>query len=394
MKNFVYCAPTKVVFGKDAESSTGALVREEKGSKVLLIYGGGSIKRSGLFDRITASLEEAGIKYFELGGVVPNPRLSLVYEGIEICRREGIDFLLSVGGGSVIDTAKAVAYGVPYDGDVWDFFCGKAVPESCMPMGCVLTISSAGSEMSNSCVITKEEEGGGLKRGYRNEISRQRFAVLNPELTYTLPPEQTKYGAVDIMMHTMERYFTTEKGLYVTDALAEGLMRTVMECMLILLDSPRDYDARANMMWASSLSHNGLTGCGSVEDWATHQIEHELSGMFDCPHAPGLSAVWGSWARYVMDADYSRFAQFAVNVMKAEPGADDRETAEKGIAALENFYRKIGMPTNIRELGIDLTDAQIAELAEKCTYFGKRTVGGFKKLGYEDLVKIYETARG
>ena len=246
--------------------------------------------------------------------------------------------------------------------------------------------------MSNSSVITNEESG--LKRGYRSDLSRQRFAVLNPELTYTLPPYQTANGAVDIMMHTMERYFTSECDLLLTDALGEGLMRTVMECARTLRDDPTNYAARANMMWASSLSHNGLTGCGSVEDWASHQLQHELGGMFDCSHGAGLAAVWPSWARYVMDADYALFARFAVKVMGVAPAADERETAERGVAAVELFFRSIGMPTNIRELGYELSEAQIAELAEKCTNGRTRTVGGLKKLGYGDIVKIYEGARG
>ncbi len=392
MQNFTYYAPTKVVFGKDVEKETGRLIREQGGRKALVVYGGGSAKRSGLLSRIAASLDEAGVTHLELGGVVPNPRLSKVCEGIELCRREGVDFLLSVGGGSVIDTAKAIGYGVPYEGDVWDFYAGKAAAKACLPMGCVLTIAAAGSEMSNSSVITNEN--GWLKRGYRNDLSRQRFAVLNPELTYTLPPYQTANGAVDIMMHTMERYFTTEKNLALTDALAEGLIRTVIKCAHTLREDPADYAARADMMWASSLSHNGLMGCGSVEDWASHQIEHELSGMFDCSHGAGLAAIWGSWARYVMDAGYARFAQFAVNVMGVARGTDDRMTAERGVAAAEDFFRSIDMPVSIRELGYELSGEQINELAEKCTLYGKRTVGSFKKLERGDIVKIYEMARG
>ncbi len=392
MQNFTYYAPTKIVFGKETEKETGALIREQGCERALIVYGSGSVKRSGLLERISASLEDAGVSHVELGGVVPNPRLSKVREGIELCRREKADFLLSVGGGSVIDTAKAISYGVPYAGDVWDFFAGKAAAQAALPMGCVLTIAAAGSEMSNSSVITNEENG--LKRGYRSYLSRQRFAVLNPELTYTLPPYQTANGAVDIMMHTMERYFTSECDLLLTDALGEGLMRTVMECASTLRDDPANYAARANMMWASSLSHNGLTGCGSVEDWASHQLQHELGGMFDCSHGAGLAAVWPSWARYVMDADYALFARFAVKVMGAAPAADERETAERGVAAVEFFFRSIGMPTNIRELGYELSEAQIAELAEKCTNGRTRTVGGLKKLGYGDIVKIYEGARG
>ncbi|MDO4987734.1 MAG: iron-containing alcohol dehydrogenase [Synergistes sp.] len=392
MPSFTYYAPTKVVFGRDAENDTGKLVREFGGKNVLVIFGGESAKKSGLLDRISYCLSAEGIRFTQIGGVVPNPRLSKVYECIDVCREENIDFILSVGGGSVIDTAKATAYGVPYAGDVWDFYCGKAVPKKAMPMGCVLTIAAAGSEMSNSSVITNED--GWLKRGYKNDLSRQRFAVMNPELTYTLPPAQTANGIIDIMMHTMERYFSRERDLFVTDEIAEGLLRSVMRSAFTLKYEPANYDARASLMWASSLSHNGLTGCGLCEDWATHQIEHELSGMFDCAHAPGLSAVWGSWARYVMDADYSRFAQFARQVMEVGGENDDREAAELGIAAFEDFCRSIDMPTNIRELGYKLTDSQIDELAEKCTFFGTRTVGAFKKLNCDDIAAIYRAARG
>ncbi|MFR5879998.1 MAG: iron-containing alcohol dehydrogenase [Cloacibacillus evryensis] len=374
---------------EEMRKKTGALIREQ-GSKGDGRLRRRSVKRSGLLDRVLASLDESGVSHIELGGVVPIRAFQRSAKDWAV-RREKADFLLSVGGGSVIDTAKAIGYGVPYEGDVWDFYTGKATAQASLPMGCVLTIAAAGSEMSNSSVITNED--GGLKRGCKNDLSRQRFAVLNPELTYSLPPYQTANGAVDIMMHTMERYFTTEKDLLLTDALAEGLMRTVMECAHTLRGDPENYAARANMMWASSL-HNGLMGCGTVEDWASHQIEHELSGMFDCSHGAGLAAIWASWARYVMDADCARFARFAVNVMGVPRGADDRATAERGIAAAEDFYRSIEMPTNIRELGYELSGEQINELAEKCTYYGTRTIGNFKKLDREDIVKIYEMARG
>ena len=392
MQNFTYYAPTRVVFGKGVEEQAGALVKAAGGRKVLIHYGGGSAKRSGLLDRVTASLDAAGLAHVELGGVLPNPRLSKVREGIALCRAAGVDFLLAVGGGSVIDSAKAIGYGLCYDGDVWDFYARRATAKACAPVGCVLTIAAAGSEMSNSSVITNEE--GGLKRGYNDDLCRPRFALMNPELTYTLPPYQTACGAADIMMHTMERYFTTEPDTELTDALAEGLMRTVRDCALTLRDKPGDYAARANLMWASSLSHNGLTGCGTVGDWASHQMEHELGGMFDCAHGAGLTAIWPSWARYVLGVCPARFARFAVRVMDVAPAADDAATAEAGIAAMEDFYRAIGMPTSIKELGIDLTDAQIDELALKCTFCRKRTVGGFKVLGEEDIRRIYRMARG
>ena len=390
MKNFNYYTPTRVVFGKDAEAQTGALVRAQGCKKVLVHYGSGSVKRNGVLDKITASLKAAGVDYVELGGVVPNPRLSKVYEGIALCRKEGVDFLLAVGGGSAIDSAKAIAYGLCYDGDVWDFYCGKAVPQACAPLGTVLTIAAAGSEMSDSSVITNEE--GWLKRGCNSDLCRPKFAVMNPEFTNTLPAYQTASGAVDIMMHTMERYFTLEEGTTLTDALAEGLMRTVMQCARKLVDEPENYEARANLMWASSLSHNGLTGCGTVGDWAAHQLEHELGGMFDCAHGAGLAAVWPSWARYVLSAKPARFAQFAVNVMGVQPQADDTATALEGIKAVEEFYHSIHMPATIPELGLQVNEEQIQELARKCTFEGARTIGGFRVLGHEDIVAIYRAA--
>lgn len=287
MFNFNYHTPTKVVFGKDTEQQTGALVKETGCSKVLIHYGGGSAERSGLLARIRASLDKEGIAYAELGGVVLNPRLSLVYEGIELCRREKVDFLLAVGGGSVIDSAKAIGYGLTNEGDVWDFYEHTRQAEACMPVGAVLTIAAAGSEMSNSSVITKDE--GMVKRGYNNDICRPVFAVMNPALTMTLPAYQTACGCTDILMHTMERYFTNGGNMELTDAIAEALMRTVISNALILKEDPHDYDARAEIMWASSLSHNGLTGCGNDGgDFASHGLEHEIGGMFDVAHGAAV----------------------------------------------------------------------------------------------------------
>ncbi|MDD6211987.1 MAG: iron-containing alcohol dehydrogenase [Clostridiales bacterium] len=392
MLNFQYYTPTKVVFGKDAEKQTGSLVKSQGCKKVLLHYGSGSVIRTGLLARIEESLREAGVDYVTLGGVVPNPRLSKVYEGIELCRKENVDFILAVGGGSVIDSSKAIAYGLANDFDVWEIYEKKSVATGCFPVGAVLTIAAAGSEMSDSSVITKEE--GGLKRGYNSDLCRCRFAIMNPELTYTLPAYQTACGCVDIIMHTMERYFTHEKHTEITDGFAETLMKNVMKSARILMKDPENYEARANVMWAGSLSHNGLTGCGTSGDWACHQIEHELGGMFDVAHGAGLAAVWGSWARYVYKQEPSRFVQFAVNVMGIPYrfGEDD-EIALAGIAAVEDFYRSIDMPTNIHELGVDLTDQQISELALKCSFFGKRTIGGFRKLDIPDIEEIYRMAK-
>ena len=393
MENFKYYTPTKVVFGRGVENQVGELVKEQGCRKVLVHYGSGSVLRSGLLDRVLDSLKAEGIPAVELGGVVPNPRLSLVREGIELCRREGIDFILAVGGGSVIDSAKAIGYGVANEGDVWDFYEKKRQAKGCLPIGAVLTISAAGSEMSDSSVITNED--GWLKRGYSSDYGRARFAVMNPELTMTLPKYQTASGCVDIMMHTMERYFNMSENMELTDGISEQLIRTVKKNAEILMDEPDNYDARAEVMWAGSLSHNGLTGCGTDGgDWASHQLEHELGGMFDVAHGAGLAAIWGNWARYVIDARPERFAQFAVKVMDVEPGKDALETGLKGIEAMEAFYRRIGMPVCICDLGIDPTEEQMREMAEKCSHFRKRTVGCVKKLDVNDMYEIYRNAKG
>ena len=393
MENFNYYTPTKVVFGRGTEEQVGELVRQQECKKVLVHYGSGSVKRSGLLDRICGSLDAAGIDYISLGGVVPNPRLSLVYEGIRICKEENVDFILAVGGGSVIDSAKAIGYGVANEGDVWDFYEKKRQAKACLPIGVVLTISAAGSEMSDSSVITNED--GWLKRGYSSDLGRAGFAVMNPELTMTLPKYQTASGCTDIMMHTMERYFNQAENMELTDGISEHLIRTVMKNAQILMEHPDDYNARAEVMWAGSLSHNGLTGCGTDGgDWASHQLEHELGGMFDVAHGAGLAAVWGSWARYVVDARPERFAQFAVNVMGVEKGTDDMETALRVIEAMEDFYRSVEMPVSIRELGVDPTDEQLHEMAEKCSHFRKRTIGCVKKLDVDDMYRIYKNALG
>lgn len=393
MGNFQYYTPTKIVFGRGAEEQTGQLAAEQGCKKVLVHYGSGSVVRSGLLERICRSLDAAGISYVSLGGVVPNPRLSLVYEGIRLARKEQVDFILAVGGGSVIDSAKAIGYGVANEGDVWDFYEKRRTAKACLPIGVVLTIAAAGSEMSDSSVITKEE--GWLKRGYSSNYARARFAVMNPELTMTLPKYQTASGCVDIMMHTMERYFNRSENMEMTDGISEHLIRTVMKNAKILMNEPDNYQARAEVMWAGSLSHNGLTGCGTGGgDWASHQLEHELGGMFDVAHGAGLAAVWGSWARYVMDAEPERFAKFAVNVMGVEPEAEKLKTAQKGIEAMEDFYHALDMPVCIGDMGIELTEEQMRELAEKCSHFGKRTIGCIKKLDQEDMYQIYKEARG
>ena len=391
LHNFTYYTPTRVVFGRDTEQQTGALVREQGCRKVLVHYGSGSARKSGLLDRIEKSLEEAGVSYVELGGVVPNPRLSLVYKGIGLCRQEGVDFILAVGGGSVIDSAKAIGYGVADDGDVWDLYDRKRQASACLPIGVVLTIAAAGSEMSSSCVITKDE--GGIKRGYASDLSRARFAVMNPELTMSLPDYQTACGCTDILMHTMERYFTNGGNMELTDAIAEALMRTVLTNALILKKDPDNYDARAEILWAGSLSHNGLTGCGNDGgDFATHGLEHEIGGMFDVAHGAGLAAVWGSWARYVLKDCMPRFSKFARNVMGVAQQGSEEEIALKGIEAMEDFYRSIDMPTNMRELGIAPTEEQMKTMAHMCSLAAGGCKGSARKLYEEDMLEIYRMA--
>lgn len=393
MKDFIYYAPTEVVFGEDSEKQVASLVKKYGGKRVLVHYGGQSAKKSGLLDNIFGLLNEGGIEFFELGGVVPNPRLSKVREGIALCREQKIDFILAVGGGSVIDSAKAIAYGVPYNGDVWDFYLGKATAETCLPVATVLTIPAAGSEMSESSVITNED--GDVKLGYSNNISRPKFAIMNPVRTYTLPPYQTAAGVTDMIMHTMERYFTHDDDMTLTDSMAEALMRTLKNSVMEVLKNPTDYRHRAQIMWGGSIAHNGLTGCGLSDDWATHQLEHELSGMFDATHGAGLAAIWPSWARYVYKENVSRFVRFAVNVMGVDNDFTNPEaTALKGIEAMEEFYHAIGMPINIHELiGREVTDKEILEMVRKCSRNYTTTQGRFKVLQVEDMEAIYRMAK-
>ena len=394
MKDFNYYAPTEVVFGKESEEQVARLVKKYGGTKVLVHYGGQSAIRSGLLPKICELLQNAGIDFVQLGGVVPNPRLSLAQKGIELCRKEGIDFILAVGGGSVIDSSKCIAYGVPYEGNVWDFYLGKAKATAMLPLAAVLTIPAAGSEMSESSVITNEE--GDVKLGYSNNLSRPKFAIMNPCRTFTLPPYQTAAGVTDMMMHTMERYFTKDDDMDLTTEVAEAMLRSMKNAVFAVLKNPEDYRYRAQIMWGGSLMHNGLTGCGVSDDWATHQLEHELSGMFDVTHGAGLAAVWPSWARYVMQENVSRFVRFAVNVMDVPNDfTDPVGTALKGIEAMERFYHAIGMPINIRELiGRDITDEEIKEMTRKCSRDYQRTCGCLKVLKAEDMQAIYQMARG
>ncbi len=395
MKDFTYFAPTEVVFGKESEEQVARLVKKYGGTKVLVHYGGRSAERSGLLDKVCGLLEQGGIAFVKLGGVVPNPRLSLARQGIALCRAEKVDFILAVGGGSVIDSAKCIAYGVNLDGDVWDLYLGKAsAPQTMLPVACVLTIPAAGSEMSEASVITNED--GDVKLGYSNNLSRPKFAIMNPERTFTLPPYQTAAGVTDMMMHTMERYFTKDDDMDLTTDIAEAMLRRMKTAVFEVLKNPEDYRFRAQIMWGGSLMHNGLTGCGVSDDWATHQLEHELSGLFDVTHGAGLAAIWPSWARYVMHENLSRFVRFAVNVMDVPNDFTDPEgTALRGIEAMERFYHDIGMPINIKELiGRSITDEEIKEMTRKCSRDYQATCGALKVLKAEDMEKIYRMAAG
>ena len=395
MKDFNYFAPTEVVFGEQSEEQVAALVKKYGGTKVLVHYGGQSAVRSGLLDKICGLLKESGVDYVTLGGVVPNPRLSLAHQGIELCRKEGVDFILAVGGGSVIDSGKCIAMGVANpDIEVWDIYLGKVSPAKALPVASVLTIPAAGSEMSESTVVTNEE--GDVKLGYSNNLLRPKFAIMNPRRTMTLPPYQTAAGVTDMMMHTMERYFTKDDDMDFTADLAEAALRSIKSAIFAVLKNPEDYRYRAQIMWGGSVMHNGLTGCGVSDDWATHQLEHELSGMFDVTHGAGLAAIWPSWARYVMHENLSRFARFAVNVMDVPNDFTDPEgTALKGVEAIERFYHAIGMPINIKELiGRDITDEEIREMTRKCSRNYTSTCGCLKKLDADDMYAIYNMAKG
>lgn len=392
MIDFTYYAPTEVVFGRESEEQVAYLVRKYGGHKVLVHYGGQSAKKSGLLGKMCGLLKAEGIDFLLLGGVVPNPRLSLVHEGIDLCRKEGVDMILAIGGGSVIDSSKAIAYGVPYEGEVWDFFSGKSKPVAALPVGCVVTNPASGSEMSDSCVITNEETKD--KRGYSSQLGRCKFSISNPERTFTLPPYQTAAGVADIMMHTMERYFSNDMDMDLTDGIAEALLRTMKGNAYKVLANPNDYQARAQIMWGGSLAHNGLTECGMQRDWACHKLEHELSGMFDVTHGAGLTAIWPTWARYVYKNNVPRFVKFAVNVMGVENDAKDSEgTAMRGIEAMERFYKDIKMPVTLQELlGCKATDEEIEELARRCSHDGSITVGNLRVLTQEDMKAIYKLA--
>lgn len=386
--------PTHVYFGKGAENIVADVLKKEGAKKVLIHFGKGSVLRSGLLSKTEKLLKEAGIQYVELGGVVPNPRISLIREGVNLARKEGVDYVLAVGGGSVIDSAKAICYGL-YDSavpDPWAYYIGEATPKGAFPLGVILTLAATGSEMSDSSVITNDE--GGFKRGLNSNISRARFALMNPELTYSVSPYQTSCGTVDIMMHTIERFFHHGSSLDLTDRLAMTLIKETMEKGKTALIKPDDYEARSDIMWAGSLSHNGLMNIGyeTRGDWACHQMEHELSGMFDVSHGAGLAAIWATWARYVYKDNMERFAKFGKGVFNLSPDMETEECALETIKLMEKYFSSINMPTSIRELKIDPTDAQLREMARKCSFFGKRTIGSFRVLKEEDIYNIYKAA--
>ena len=392
MNNFEFYTPTRMIFGRGTHLQVGKIVKEYGFKKVLVHFGGASAKKTGLLDAVCSALEAEGIGYVQLGGVQANPTLSMAKKGIELCLAEKVDFVLAVGGGSVIDSAKCIADGAGSPGaDVWKFFTKEAAPSGALPVGTILTLSASGSEMSASCVITNEENG--LKRGFNSTTHRPLFSICNPELTYTVNRFQTGCGTVDIMMHTLERYMGgTTKETPLTDRIAEGLLKSVAEAGAIADQDPENYEARATLMWAGSLSHNDLTSAGRAFMMQVHQMEHELSGMYpQIAHGAGLSALWPSWARYVCAAWPERFAQYAVRVWNLEMNFENpMETALAGIKVTEDYFKSLDMPTNIRDLGVE--PEKIDEMAEKCTNFGTRTLPGIKELGKTEMMEIYRMA--
>lgn len=391
MLNFTFCAPTKFLFGRGVERETGRAIKALGAKKVLIHYGGGSVIKSGLMQTVTEALDAEGIGYVKLGGAVPNPRASLVYEGIALGRAEKVDFILAVGGGSALDSAKAIALGIPYEGDFWDFYIGKAEPQANIPVGTVLTLAATGSEGSNSSVITREETGE--KIGLGHERNRPALAIMNPELTMTLPPYQTACGAVDIMAHAMERYFTQETEVDLTDRMCEAVISSVVRAARIAMRDPTNYDARAQLMWAGTVAHNDTVGVGRIGDFASHRIEHELSAMYDVAHGAGLAVIFPAWLRYQLEIENNvmRLAQFAVRIWGCVMNFENpAETALSGIEAYEAFLREIGMPTTMRELGARTED--IPEMARRVRRGPDGTVGQYKKLNTPDIERIYRIA--
>jgi len=393
MQNFTFSQPTVCVFGPDSENA----LKEQlagRATKVLFHYGGGSIKKSGIYDMVCKTFQELGISYVELGGVQPNPRVTLVREGIKLCREHNLDFILAVGGGSVIDSAKAIAIGVYYDGDVWDMYIGKAHPSTQeklpVPIGVVLTIPAAGSESSDGSVISNDD--GDFKRACGTDLFKPAFAILNPEYTYTLPPFQVACGCSDIMAHMMERYFTPDKDVDVTDRLLEATMRSVIHYSKLAQDFPTDYSIKAEIMWAGTIAHNNMLSCGRTGDWATHDIEHEISGIYDIAHGAGLSIIFPAWIRYCCKYDMPRFVQFFRRVFDVDYAMDqDERVIHEGLNRLKTYYRSLGLPVSLSDLGIG--EDRLHEMAEKCVLHSGGTVGNFRKLTSEDIYQIYLLAR-
>lgn len=390
MINFTYCSPTRYVFGKGAEEETGRLVKQYLGnpSRVLVVYGQGSVIRSGLLEKVRTLIQEEGIEPFELGGIVPNPTDAKVYEGIEICHKNKIEAIIGLGGGSAIDTAKAIALGALYEGDFWDFYAGKLAADKALPIGVVLTIPAAGSEGSGNSVITKED--GMHKISLRSDFAlRPKFAVMNPELTYTLPPFQTACGIADMMAHIMERYFTPTDGVEVTDGISEGLLRAIIEEAPKVIKDPNDYDARANIMWAGTMAHNGICGCGKVEDWVSHFMEHELSAVYGVTHGAGLAVVFPAWLTFMAMNNPKRVVKFAKNVMQIKnTGLDDNSLAISGIEELKKFFISIGLPVNLKQLGIINADYEL--LVRKLHENKGKIIGGYMKLTSAETKQIYK----
>ena len=397
MNSFEYYSPTKVFFGKGGVSKVGAAVKQFGGTKVLLHYGSERVRESGLMGEVENSLKEQGIAYVLLGGVVPNPRLSLVREGATLVKEEQIDFILAVGGGSVIDSAKGIAMAVMSDSDVWDMYMGKAPINAALPTANVLTIAAAGSETSKNTVITQEEDG--LKVVIGAEVLRPKFTIMDPELLYSLPPYQTAAGIVDIMLHTMDRYFSPPNAPGVrnemTDRISEELLKVTMLFGKICMEEPDNYEARSEVLWAGSLSHNDLTGLGLIGDFAPHRLEHELSGKYDVTHGAGLAAIWGSWARYVYKSDVMRFARYGVNVFDIPMDFTNPDnTALEAIRRTEEYFVSIDMPINITDLvGKEVSDADIEDMADKCSRGETITIGSFMKLNKQQMVEIFKNSR-
>lgn len=388
MDNFAFYSPTYFDFGKDTEYHVAELIQKYGGTKVLLHYGGGSIKKSGLYDRVTDTLKKAGLAFCELGGVKPNPRSGLVREGIRLCQQENVDFILAVGGGSTIDSAKAIAAGSLYDGDFMDFYRGKAKIQKALPIGTILTIAAAGSEGSPNTVITDEETM--VKKGTKSDLLRPKFSILNPALTCTLPPYQTAAGATDIMIHVCERYFSNTEEVEITDRLCEAILKTIIYEAPRVIENPEHYEARANIMWAGMLAHNNVCGVGRVQDWASHHIEHELSALYDVTHGAGLAVIAPLWMRYVSKMNPHKFILFATRVWDVPMDESHPEDVIlKGIEAFEAFLKKIGMPSSFAEIGAREED--IEKMTDKLLN-GRKTEGNYVKLTRDDVIAIYRSA--